>query len=274
MMIGKIAVLLTCFNRKEKTILSLKKLYQFSTDFEVYLVDDGSTDGTSEAVSNLFPEVNILKGNGELFWCRGMLLAWETASLKDYDFYVWLNDDVYLYDNAFDELFQCSNIFDNKAIISGLVEDQEKKVIYGGFDENRKLIQVNGKTNKITNLNGNIVLVPKYVFQKIGMFDEVFHHDLGDVEYGLRAISEGVAVVTTREAIALGDRNPIVRERLWDVNFRNRFRRLYSPLGSNPYINFYFRRKYKSYTNAIFYFAFQHFINALPDDLYRKMFKS
>lgn len=90
----KIAVLLTCFNRVLKTINCLEALYaqqglNIRFVVEIFLVDDGSTDGTSEAVSNKFPEVIIIKGNGSLFWNKGMHLAWETASMRQkYDFYL------------------------------------------------------------------------------------------------------------------------------------------------------------------------------------------
>ena len=64
---------------------------------DIYLVDDGSNDGTNESVSKLFPMVNIILGDGTLFWNKGMRLAWKTAAEKqDYEFYLWLNDDVLL----------------------------------------------------------------------------------------------------------------------------------------------------------------------------------
>ena len=50
-----IAVLLTVFNRREKTIECLKNLFAQDIPAEysimVYLTDDGCTDGTPEAVS-------------------------------------------------------------------------------------------------------------------------------------------------------------------------------------------------------------------------------
>ena len=42
----KIAVLLTSFNRKEKTKECLQSLYKILSELDVYLVDDNSTDGT------------------------------------------------------------------------------------------------------------------------------------------------------------------------------------------------------------------------------------
>jgi GT2 family glycosyltransferase len=74
-----IAVLLTCHNRRDKTITCLDSLYNclLPSDFQldVFLVDDGSSDGTSKAVSEKFPSVNVIQGNGNLFWNQGMRLA-------------------------------------------------------------------------------------------------------------------------------------------------------------------------------------------------------
>ena len=82
----KIAVLLACHNRKDKTISCLNSLFNanlfLNYSLEVYLVDDCSTDGTSEAVTNFFPNVNIIRGNGNLYWNQGMRLAWKTSVKK------------------------------------------------------------------------------------------------------------------------------------------------------------------------------------------------
>ena len=106
-----IAVLLTCYNRREKTLNCLKSLFNCQLPenhtLVVYLVDDDSSDGTSKAVRNDFPKVNVISGNGNLFWNKGMRLAWETASqTNDYDFYLWLNDDTILDNNAIFQLLE------------------------------------------------------------------------------------------------------------------------------------------------------------------------
>ena len=91
----KIAVLITVHNRIEKTLFCLKSLYKQNSEnnFEVYLTDDGSNDGTSDILRNKFPNVNIIQGNGSLFWNQGMIRAWKAAiSSDEYDFYLWLNN--------------------------------------------------------------------------------------------------------------------------------------------------------------------------------------
>ena len=79
-----IAVLLTVFNRCEKTISCLKNLYAQklpkNVSFDVWLTDDNCTDGTPLAVAKEYPEVHILTGEGILFWNRVMKNAWEAAS--------------------------------------------------------------------------------------------------------------------------------------------------------------------------------------------------
>src|ERR1044072_5261743 len=102
----KIAVLLTCFNRKEKTLTCLDALKKaigalsFDVSVAIYLVDDGSTDGTAASVLSRFPEVNLIHGSGNLFWAGGMRLAWETALKAEMDYFLLLNDDTYLYESS------------------------------------------------------------------------------------------------------------------------------------------------------------------------------
>ena len=174
-----LAVLITCHNRKDTTLLCLGRLFSIRKDIDVYCVDDNSTDGTADAIRKEFPQVNLIHGDGNLFWSRGMRTAWiEAAKNKDYDFYFWLNDDLMLYDDCFDEMLECSRIMEHKAVIAGLVQETTtKSVIYGGYDKSKHLIPANGELNEVFRLNGNFVLVSKYVFEKNGFLDPVYHHD-------------------------------------------------------------------------------------------------
>lgn len=266
----KTAALLTCHNRKIKTLACLKSLYDILPSVEVYLTDDGCTDGTAEAVKGTFPKVHIIRGDGSLYWNRGMLAAWKEAANEDYDEYLWLNDDVELYPDFYSELKACCPKGDR--IVSGLIEDFSKtRIIYGGYNASKQLVQATGQSQVITWMNGNVVLVPKAVVEKIGLLDPFFVHDLGDVDYGMRAQEHGVAVVSTCHPIASGYRNDVCRVRKWGTTLFERFKALSKPLGSPLDKNFYFRRKHFGLIHAIAYNANIIFINILPDWLVKKI---
>jgi len=109
----RIAVLITCHNRKPKTLACLTALFNqtppSSATTDVYLVDDGSTDGTAEEVHQAYPQVKILQGDGSLFWNGGMRKAFSEALKYDYDYYLWLNDDTILYPEAIASLLTTSH---------------------------------------------------------------------------------------------------------------------------------------------------------------------
>lgn len=268
-----IAVILTCHNRKEKTLACLRSLYKISSYFKIYLTDDACTDGTSTAIKNEFPDVYIIKGDGNLFWSRGMYTAWKEAIKSDYDYYLWLNDDIEVFPSFLKELFYCEKLKGDKCIISGLIADKStKEIIYGGTNYNKQLCQESDTPQEILYMNGNLVLIPRFVVKKIGILDPTFHHDLGDVDYGLTAIENGIKVYSTRKVIALGYSNNYCRVRQWNTCLLKRLSRLHSPLGSNPKINFYFRKKHFGIINATTYIIYLYTINFMPDWLIVKLF--
>lgn len=265
---NKIAAILTCHNRKEKTLACLHSLFSIISTIDVFLVDDGSTDGTSTEVIKLYPQVKIIKGSGNLFWSRGMYTAWKEAVKYDYDYFLWLNDDVELYPFFLDELLDCNKLKGGFCIITGLIENFEKTTtLYGGSDEKKTLIHANGLPQTVTHMNGNVVLVPKSVVNKIGIIDPKLHHDLGDVDYGLTAIENGINVYTTRKPVAAGYSNDFCRIRKWGSSFKQRLKKLNSPLGSPPSINFYFRKKHYGLFNACAYWCYLYVLNFLPDSV-------
>lgn len=127
----KIAILITVHNRKEKTLACLKNLYAQqlpnAVEIEVYLTDDGCTDGTVEAIRIHYPQTNIIKGDGNLFWNRGMYEAWCVAEKKDYDYYLWLNDDTILFETAIVSLLSTSDKMGDYSIIVGYTLDNKKE---------------------------------------------------------------------------------------------------------------------------------------------------
>lgn len=263
----RIAAILTCHNRKAKTLACLLSLFEVLSHADVYLTDDGCSDGTAEEVAKQYPAVHIIKGDGNLFWSRGMYMAWNEAIKGDYDYYLWLNDDVELYPLFWKELMACEQIGGGNCIISGLIEDENGDIIYGGFDRAKKKIQRADAPQPIWLMNGNVVLVPKSIVERIGIIDPVYHHDSGDADYGLRAQERGCAVLSTRHAVAQGYANTICRVRKGGLTLTERFRKLNSPLGAPIKISFYFRHKHFGLLNALAFCAHLVVLNLLPDKM-------
>ena len=62
-------VLIPVFNRLQLTIRCLESLVaQTDQGTRIFLIDDGSTDGTAQVIREHFPEVQILHGDGSLLF--------------------------------------------------------------------------------------------------------------------------------------------------------------------------------------------------------------
>jgi len=268
----KIAVLMTVFNRREITLKCLRILYKqkLPTGFTIdtYLTDDGSTDGTSEAIKQEFPLVKIVEGDGNLFWNRGTLKAWSEAEKKNYDFYLWLNDDTELLEGAIEELIHSYERYSKDTIIVGYTLSSDlKEVTYGPSNKNGRVIKEFNGIIPCPTFNGNIVLIPREAYNLLGKNDSYYTHGLGDNDYGLRANEKGIIPYTTSKAIGICDRHISLPK--WcnrDVPVLERLKYLYKigPNGHNPFEYCRFQRKHFGLFSAIAVFLSLHLHALLP----------
>lgn len=260
----RLAVLLTVHNRKNKTLNSLRRLFDNELNFEleVYITDDGCTDGTQEAVLLKFPEVKIVEGDGALYWNRGMHAAWKEAAKNDVDYFLWLNDDTLLFSDALKRLLDASNEMNDGAIIVGSTCDENEMLTYGGRKSDKKhtiIAPDDSLLIKCQTFNGNVVLIPRSVFSKVGFNDPYFRHSFGDIEYGLRACKLGVDCYIAPGFYGSCNRNnPIPLFRRKNNSLFKRYKLLYSPLGFNPLEDFYLNRKYYPLHKAVLWFLKLH----------------
>lgn len=245
----KIAVLLTCHNRKSKTLESLKSLYEIERekiDFDVYLTDDNSSDGTKEAVLKEFEGRNIVivEGDGSLYWAGGMRAAWNEAMKKGrYDGYLLINDDTVLLNNLFGELLLTDKYakenFGKSGIYIGSTKDkQTNKITYGGavFDnrflaKSHKLLP-SGLPQECELGNANIMYVSKSVVEKIGILHSGFTHGAADFDYTLSAVKHKIPVLITPGYCGICENDhPNKSEKFRKKNIKERRRFLYAPTG-------------------------------------------
>jgi GT2 family glycosyltransferase len=209
-----IAILLTTFNRKESTLKCLKSLYNARLpnfwNFQIYITDDNSTDGTVDALLWQYPNINIEISNNNLYWARGMNTSWKRA-LSDfkYDAFLLLNDDVILFENFWFNIKSTHEycLKHNKIggiYVSSTLDPFKNRISYGGSILKKSFLRIKTEIVIPTNspiscqlTNANILLVNSNVVNKIDILDENYIHGIADYDYSLNAISKNFNVYVT-----------------------------------------------------------------------------
>lgn len=208
----RICVLLTFFNRKENTLacfhaLSANQLPP-GIDLTAVVVDDGSSDGTGQALQAEFPWVRVERSAGNLYWCRGMHQAFQIAQHDDYDYYLWLNDDTILQPDAIARLLTAEVQLHAEhgapvIVVGSTIDDKTGSLTYGGevrLSAVKRMrfskLQPTQVAQRCDSMNGNVVLINRGAAKLLGNLDPTFEHAMGDTDYALRANKLGVPVWT------------------------------------------------------------------------------
>ncbi len=247
-----IATIITCHNRKQKTLASLAALFNQVLPADVllvvYLVDAASTDGTPEAVQETYPQVKLLGADGNLFWNGGMRQGLAAAMKHDYDYYLWLNDDTVLEPSAVNTMLATSRSLaeqgHRRAIAVGSTRDATTGALtYGGWLRTSwwhplhfRLLEPIAEAQQCSTMNGNCVLIPPEVVEVVGNLDPTFIHSMGDIDYGLRSVQQNCTVWVVPGYVGTCSTNPSEGNCWEDPNMSllDRWKKVMQPKGFSP----------------------------------------
>jgi GT2 family glycosyltransferase len=240
---ASLAAVLACHDRRDRTLAALAALQASAQAAAVPLtmvvVDDASTDGTAAAVRERFPQATVLAGNGELYWCRGMHCGMQHAmALPGITHFLWLNDDTRLRPHALAHLLQHEAQLRRSTaapvIVVGATADSAGGLSYGGGVSAGGLRRLRyrpvgggAEPERCDVFNGNCVLLPRDVVERVGNLDPAFEHAMGDTDYALRAARAGVLAFVAPGFAGDCERNP-AQGTAWDgaLPLRQRWRAL------------------------------------------------
>lgn len=202
-------VIIPVHNRKNVTLQCLDNLSLCGdlNRYYIVVVDDGSIDGTTEAIYDLYPEVTVLKGDGNLWWTGAIRKGMEYAYAQGAEFFIWLNDDCYPQQGTINKLLDiCKN--DPKIIAGGQSLNPDTFIpSYGGIIGKNKISPVNALPNSVLEcdgLCGNIVCINKSVVKAIGYPQaQLFPQYHGDTTYTHIAKQKGYKLWIVGDAVAL-----------------------------------------------------------------------
>jgi GT2 family glycosyltransferase len=199
-------IVIPVHNRLEATRECLESLScQTYPYYQIVLVDDGSSDGTSEYVKENYPDVTILKGDGDLWWTGATNLGVRYAQgvCCEDDYVLTLNNDTVLPADYL-EIMMSLSIRASKALIGSIARDYSRRDVC--VDEgvgirwfSAKFIKLKGPSESGSDsfystsvLSGRGTLIPVSAFHAVGLYDaQNFPHYAADYDFSLRAAMAG-----------------------------------------------------------------------------------
>lgn len=230
----QITVILTCFNRKNKTIKCIKSLAEGNKEYSLrfVVVDDNSSDGTREDLKNLDENIKLLEGTGNLFWSGGMRkgIEWMFENASDTEYVLLVNDDVDFRSHILLPMIKKS-IDNNNAVIVGATCNSQGRYTYGGMKlagaKSRGVyrhVSLDEANVPCDLFNCNCVLLKYEIMKKMGNFDSVYVHGLADLDYGLRLSRAGILILSSDEYVGICEKN--TAEGTWQDLSLSRLERL------------------------------------------------
>jgi|RhiMetdeSRZDD1v2_1073273.scaffolds.fasta_scaffold15181_5 GT2 family glycosyltransferase len=198
-----IEVVIPVHNRCVITLRCLELLAkQTNVEFAVTVVDDGSSDGTSKAIREKFPTVDVLQGDGSLWWAGATNLGIRHVLQRDAatSYILILNDDVE-FDSDYLACMERQALANPDCLIGSLAvygEDPARVFWCGEAASYRQCRygyinrdDLSGCVSAVA-LPGRGMLVPTAVFKDIDLFDnKAFPQYAADFDFSLRARKAG-----------------------------------------------------------------------------------
>ena len=201
---ARVIAVIPVFNRREITLACVRRLgaeAMGADELEIMVVDDGSKDGTAEALKALGQKgLSVLHGDGSLWWSGGMNLGVQAALERGCDFVLCLNDDTAFESGLVPALLEAARSRPMALVAPQAVHDDDGGLVQSGLDfikgrgwtsahEHRAL---GTQAYEVEGLAGACVLIPAEAFRRVGLYaaSELPQYH-ADIEFSDRARRAG-----------------------------------------------------------------------------------
>lgn len=204
-----VSVIIVSYNTRQLTLDCIESVYKKTKDiqFEIFVVDNASKDGSVEAIKNNFPNVILIENKEN----KGFGFANNLAIIKSNAKYVFLlNSDCVLLDNSILSFFTFMENTEHKSIacVGGTLLDSNNNSIhsYGYFPslfrftmgstfhdyiKNKSIFSKKFTKNSprlVDYITGADLFIKKDILNILGLFDEKFflYYEEADLQYRFR----------------------------------------------------------------------------------------
>ena len=222
----KVVAVTPVHNRRDETLRCLRSLFRSDLsdiDLHVIVVDDGSTDESAGAIRQQFPNVEILTGDGNLWYTGGMNLGLAGALKHAPDYILGFNNDSIFDEQCVRQLVECAEE-NPRSVVGAILLDWETphklfqvaprwETWTGGFRHwrHQTIWTIPQKPWEVDLIVGNCVLFPADAVKQVGLMDIKKFPQYGDAEYTPRMKRRGWHLLIEPKARIFCKPNDIVQ---------------------------------------------------------------
>lgn len=192
------------WNRADETLRAIRSAKaQTYSNFEIVVIDNGSTDTSIEKIDTYFPEVKLVKLDRN-YGCPGGRNRGIEFCSGDYIFFC--DNDGVLHRDAVKNAMHCVLNDDNIAIVTGLVRDFENE------NEIDTDYQLQKPTYSKTHVfQGGITLHKKTIYTDIDKYPDDYMYGGEESYLSLRVIDAGLSVIQCKQVILWHKKSNLAR---------------------------------------------------------------
>lgn len=242
----RVEIVTPVFNRRDETLECLRSIDRCDASglaLHTIIVDDGSTDGTAEAVAGQFPHVQIVPSSGDLWYTAGANLGMKTALTHDPDYVLLINNDQVFEEKCIRAMVECAERHPKSVVGAILLNRERPNEIFqvspkwetwkGGFRHwyKQTLATIPNKPWRAEIIVGNCVLIPTEAIRRHGLMNEKRLPQYGDAEFTPRLRRAGWELLIEPRARVFCKPNDVIAG-FRKLPFRKKVKKLFgSPTG-------------------------------------------
>lgn len=207
-----INIIIPVYNRINLTLKCIDSIckQKIFDELNIFIVDDGSTDNTSEIINQRYPFIKIIKGTGNLFsaGCFQLAISIVLKKCNLNDWILLISNDSELAPDTIIQLVNFAKLKKRKVLAGAMAINLEDRqtiirsgaIVYSWFFNILKHIYDRKKVNELANLEprkvdfipGRCLLHPVEMFNVVGNYNsKKFKHYGNDEEFSMRAKKNG-----------------------------------------------------------------------------------
>ena len=206
------------WNSRDDTLAALGSACRATGDPSLVIcVDNGSSDGSVEAISEAFPEVRLIESGANLGFAGGNNLGIAEALRLGAEWVVLLNNDAVIDAGAIEAFRIAANAHPSAGVLAGkLFYDDPPEMIWFAGQRVLPRLGYSGRARgwrrrdgrryrrgrKTGRAAGALMAISREAIEQAGMFDDRLFLYVEDVDLSLRAASAGFEVRLVPGAVA------------------------------------------------------------------------